>query len=342
MSLLTLHTLAKRYGDTIAVDSIDLEVPAGSRTAIVGPSGCGKTTLLRLIAGFETVDTGRIALGGTVLVDGAEAMPAHKRSIGYVSQEGALFPHLTLAANIGFGLPRGDPQRQAKIAELMTRVELPLDMANRRPHELSGGQQQRVALARALARKPRLMLLDEPFSALDAGLREAMRDMVGGLLSAAGITTVLVTHDQAEALSFAEYLVVMRDGAIVQSGAPQQVYLQPRDAGTASFLGEAILLDAEIADGVALTDFGRIAVDNKHKGRAKIMLRPEQIRMAPADAEPNARIVSLAFRGPTCRVVVKPATGVTAEITLITSSRFAAEAGSLLKLEVLGTAHVFA
>ena len=353
MTLLTINHLSKRYGETLAVRDIDLEVPAGSRTAVVGASGCGKTTLLRLIAGFDAPDTGKVVLGGTVLVDEGLSMPAHRRSIGYVAQEGALFPHLTVAANVGFGLDRKDPNRRTRIAELMERVELPLAMLARRPHELSGGQQQRVALARALARRPRLMLLDEPFSALDAGLRESMREMVGTLLSKAGITTILVTHDQAEALSFAEHLVVMRDGAVVQTGAPQQVYVKPHDAVTASFLGEAIFLDAELADGVALCDFGRIAIDAKGlRGKARIMLRPEQIQMVPIETDAGAdqwttsgRIVSRAFRGPTCRVVVQPASrgypaGPRAEISLVTSSQFTLEIGALVRLDVNGKAHV--
>jgi iron(III) transport system ATP-binding protein len=353
MTLLTISHLSKRYGETEAVRGVDLEIPAGSRTAVVGSSGCGKTTLLRLIAGFETPDQGKVVLGGTTLIDEQTFIPAHRRSIGYVAQEGALFPHLTVAANVGFGLDRKAPDRDKRIAELMERVELPLSMLDRRPHELSGGQQQRVALARALARRPRLMLLDEPFSALDAGLRESMREMVGTLLSKAGITTVLVTHDQAEALSFAEHLVVMRDGAVIQTGAPQQIYLKPADAITASFLGEAIFLDAELADGVALCDFGRIQTDapGRH-GRARLMLRPEQIQMVPIASDTvsdqwttSGRVVSRAYRGPTCRVVVQPPSrgypaGPRAEISLVTSSLFTLELGAFVRLDVNGTAHV--
>ena len=356
MSLLTLAQLSKRYGDAPAVSDVHLTVPAGSRTAIVGPSGCGKTTLLRLIAGFESPDAGSVVLGGTTLMDGSIDVPAYRRSIGYVPQEGALFPHLTLADNIGFGLPRGDRDRHERILELMARVELPPEMAQRRPHEISGGQQQRVALARALARRPRLMLLDEPFSALDAGLREAMRDMVGQLLSASGITTILVTHDQAEALSFAEYLVVMRGGKVVQTGAPQTVYMQPADPATASFLGEAIFLDAQLQAGSALCAFGRIATDAPaHQGPAQIMLRPEQIQMTAVDgaaplvpdgASIMGRVVSRAFRGPTCRVVVQPsgngADAPGAEISLVTYSPYALPVGAPVRLDVQGTAHVFA
>ena len=178
MSFLTLEAVGRQYGTVVALDGIDLRVPVASRTAIVGPSGSDKTTLLRLIAGFEAPDTGRIALDGRLLADGSAAVPAYRRGIGFVPQDGALFPHLSVAANIGFGLDRGLPRRDERILELMDAVELDRGMRLRRPDELSGGQQQRVALARALAREPRLMLLDEPFSALDAGLRETMRKAV--------------------------------------------------------------------------------------------------------------------------------------------------------------------
>ncbi len=187
-----------------ALDNIDLTVAAGSRTAVVGPSGSGKTTLLRIIAGFEIPDAGQVMLEGETLADGPAIVPAHRRGMGIVSQDGALFPHLSVADNIGFGMERGQVDRAEQINALIDMVELDRGMLDRRPHQLSGGQQQRVALARALGRKPRLMLLDEPFSALDTGLRENMRKAVARVLQNAGITTILVTHDQAEALSFAD------------------------------------------------------------------------------------------------------------------------------------------
>lgn len=352
MSLLSLRNVSKRYGSTLAVRTVDLDVPAGSRTAIVGPSGSGKTTLLRLIAGFEQPDDGEIVLGDTILAKGAMSVAAHARGIGYVAQEGALFPHLSVAANIGFGIRRNGIGRGRKIEDMMEAVGLPASMSQRRPHELSGGQQQRVALARALARQPKLMLLDEPFSALDAGLRESTRDMVSQVLSAAGVTAILVTHDQAEALSFADHLAVMRDGLMVQSGPPQELYLQPRDTQTASFLGEAIILDADFIDGWAQCALGRICTDAPgRQGRARIMLRPEQVSMTPV--EPGAvshgqaaigRIVSRSFRGPTCRVVVEPSFSdgrPGAEVTLVTSSVVTPAVGSWVGFSVIGTAHVF-
>src|SRR5450830_1711324 len=246
MNALELTALCKTFGTQQALADVSLAVPNGSRMVIVGPSGSGKTTLLRMIAGFEFPDSGSLTLNGQVLVDATHAVPAHQRQIGYVPQDGALFPHMTVADNIGFGLAAKHASRHARIAELMDSVALDANMARRWPHELSGGQQQRVALARALAQQPRLMLLDEPFSALDTGLRSAMRKMVARLLSDAGITTILVTHDQSEALSFADQLAVMRQGRLVQSGRPMDLYQYPVDEQTALFLGEAVVLPARI------------------------------------------------------------------------------------------------
>ena len=281
MSFLELRSVRKRFGTVTALDGIDLSVAAGSRTAIVGPSGCGKTTLLRIIAGFEAPDSGRVALGGRVLSEGPDAMPAHHRGIGFVVQDGALFPHLSVEANVGFGLNRNEPRRAERIAELMDMVELDAGLLPRKPDELSGGQQQRVALARALARKPQLMLLDEPFSALDTGLRDTTRKSVARLLSGAGITTILVTHDQPEALSFADQVAVMRAGRLPQVGTPRALYLRPRDRIIAEFLGEAVVMPAVLADGWAACALGRLRVDDPHRhGPAQIMLRPEQISLA--------------------------------------------------------------
>ncbi|RUW83117.1 ABC transporter ATP-binding protein, partial [Mesorhizobium sp. M1E.F.Ca.ET.063.01.1.1] len=275
MSFLELNDVAKYYGKVAALAGVDLTVESGSRTAIVGPSGCGKTTLLRLIAGFEAPDRGRIALDGKVLANGGAAVPAYRRGIGVVAQDGALFPHLTIADNIGFGMARGEDKRMERIVELAYIVGLDKAVLKRRPHELSGGQQQRVALARAMAMKPRLMLLDEPFSALDTGLRASMRKAVAELLEEAGITTILVTHDQAEALSFASQVAVMRDGLFSQVGTPRELYFQPKDRMVAEFLGDAIIVPAKIADGFAISPLGRIAVDiAERRDVARIMLRP--------------------------------------------------------------------
>jgi iron(III) transport system ATP-binding protein len=309
MTFLTIDAIGKSYGPTLALDAIDMKIEAGGRTAIVGPSGSGKTTLLRIIAGFETPDVGSLILDGRALAGKGVLVPAHKRGIGIVSQDGALFPHLTVADNIGFGLAKKAADRDKRIAELMEMVELDGIMAARRPHQLSGGQQQRVALARALALKPRLMLLDEPFSALDTGLRDTMRRTVARVLRAAGTTAILVTHDQAEALSFADQVAVLRQGRLVQFGSPRALYGKPRDRETATFLGEAILLDANIVSGRADCVLGSLVVEPGSKtGRATIMLRPEQIRLTTATAGsegPVGHVDDVEFGGGDCMVLVR-------------------------------------
>ncbi|TFC04851.1 ABC transporter ATP-binding protein [Cryobacterium adonitolivorans] len=275
--------VGKRFGGATILDDIALTVPEGSRTVIVGASGSGKTTLLRLISGFELPDVGTITVHGREVAAPGIAVAAHRRGIGYVAQDGALFPHLTVGQNIAFGLGpalRSGTRlgRRKAVDELLGMVSLTPDFAARRPDELSGGQQQRVALARALARRPRVMLLDEPFSALDAGLRAVTRDIVAATLERAEITTVLVTHDQAEAMSFAHQLAVLRDGHLGQVGSPRELYWRPADLFTARFLGDAVVLPAIIGDGVAQCALGTLPVlPTSLRGTACIMLRPEQI-----------------------------------------------------------------
>lgn len=301
MTFLDISDLSKRYGTTHALRNVTLSIKEGSRTAIVGPSGSGKSTLLRLIAGFETPDSGQITLGNELQAEAGFLVPAHKRGIGLVSQDGALFPHLSVADNIGFGFERGAADREKRIEALADMVELDAAMLTRRPHQLSGGQQQRVALARALGRQPRLMLLDEPFSALDTGLRETMRKAVSKLLSHAGITTILVTHDQTEALSFADQLAVLRDGSLVQVGTPRALYERPADRQTALFLGDSILLLAHVSDGMAECILGTIPVDGGLSGRCEIMLRPEQISISrqPQDNIRPVEVTEVEFSGAT-------------------------------------------
>jgi iron(III) transport system ATP-binding protein len=285
-SHLTITDVTKNFGSQAVLKGVNLSVAKGSTTAIVGPSGSGKTTLLRLIAGFEHPATGSISLNGTKVAGDGVWLPAHKRHIGYVAQDGALFPHLSVGQNIAFGLdarklPGGRSAVQARISELLAMVSLDEGMSRRRPHQLSGGQQQRVALARALAREPELMLLDEPFSALDAGLRVATRRAVAKVLAEAGVTTILVTHDQAEALSFADQVAVMRGGKLAQIGNPFVVYTRPADRATAEFLGDAVILEAWMEGSLATCSLGGIPVRRPPaQGRVQLMLRPEQIRIA--------------------------------------------------------------
>ncbi|MDO9329431.1 MAG: ABC transporter ATP-binding protein [Pseudomonas sp.] len=352
MNALELHAICKYYGSQRALENVSLSVPKGSRTVIVGPSGSGKTTLLRMIAGFEFPDTGSISLDGQTLVDDTHEVPAHQRLIGYVPQDGALFPHMTVAANIGFGLSTKGEAKHQRIAELMDSVALDASMAQRWPHELSGGQQQRVALARALAQQPRLMLLDEPFSALDTGLRGEMRKMVARLLSDAGVTTILVTHDQSEALSFADQLAVMRDGRLVQSGHPLDLYRYPDDEQTALFLGDAVVMPARIEAGWAHCDLGRIPVNNhRNNNAAQIMLRPEQLQLVSIQPSPTdavgcrAVVTERDFSGNTCTLTVELQPIVAGDphgrsLMVRSSGLYAPPAGSEVHVSTIGHAHV--
>ncbi|MDG3009147.1 ABC transporter ATP-binding protein [Rhodococcus sp. D2-41] len=283
MSSLVVRSVTKSFGVVEVLGGIDLTVTQGSTTAIVGSSGCGKTTLLRIVAGFEVPDAGVVELGGTEIASGAAVVPAHKRGIGYVAQDGALFPHLTVRQNVMFGLPLRARRSTKRVGELLEMVSLDPEFASRRPDELSGGQQQRVALARALAREPRLMLLDEPFTALDAGLRASMRKSVAATLREAGVTTVLVTHDQEEALSFADQVAVMKSGRLTQVGPPQELYARPTDLFTATFLGDVVMLPARVSTaGTADCPLGPVPVPaDTPLGDTRIMLRPEQIVATP-------------------------------------------------------------
>jgi iron(III) transport system ATP-binding protein len=275
--LLDVTGLAKSFNGNTVLADIDLRLQPGSTTAVVGSSGCGKTTLLRLIAGFETPDAGTVTIAGRQVASSESAVAPHRRSIGYVAQDGALFPHLTVGRNIAYGIRGADrAQVRARVDELLETVSLDPTYASRHPHQLSGGQQQRVALARALARQPVLMLLDEPFSALDTGLRASTRKAVAALLSNAGVTTLLVTHDQEEALSIADQIAVMRDGRFTQVGSPQHVYRQPNDHFTAAFLGDCVTLPCTVTAGVADCALGRVPVQGPD-GPATLILRPEQL-----------------------------------------------------------------
>jgi iron(III) transport system ATP-binding protein len=275
--VLDIRDLAKSFSGHVVLDHIELQVERGSTTAVVGSSGCGKTTLLRLVAGFDRPDAGTVAIAGQQVASSQSTVAPHRRSVGYVAQDGALFPHLTVGQNIAYGIRRaGGGRVQQRVGELLETVSLDQSFATRRPHQLSGGQQQRVALARALARQPVLMLLDEPFSALDTGLRAATRKSVAQLLADTGVTTLLVTHDQEEALSIADNVAVMRDGRFTQVGAPQHVYRWPRDRFTAEFLGDCVALPCTIGSGVAECVLGRVPAQG-NDGPGTLLLRPEQL-----------------------------------------------------------------
>ena len=357
MTFLQLKALDKRFGAVVALAGVGFHASAGSRTAIVGPSGSGKTTLLRLIAGFDTPDAGTIQLDGTTLAQGRQSVPAHQRGIGVIAQDGALFPHLSVGDNIGFGLARDIADRAAQIASLAETVGISQAMLKRRPDELSGGQQQRVAIARALARKPKLMLLDEPFSALDTSLRSAMRKAVGDMLDNAGVTTILVTHDQAEALSFADQVAVMNNGLFTQVGAPRDLYFRPRNRMVAEFLGEAIILPAKIDSGIAFCELGRLAVHQDDLGTAShVMIRPEQIAVQRNATEGQrdailGRVTNTEFAGAQCLMTIdllRPAPGFerlaggqSPRLVLRASAFDLPQTGEIVGLSVNGSVHAF-
>jgi len=309
VTTLAVAGLTKGFGDQPVLTGVDLEVDGGSLTAILGPSGSGKTTLLRVIAGFERADSGSVAIGGRVVDDGDHYVPPEHRSIGYVPQEGALFPHLSVGRNVAFGLPRS-VRRSGVVGDLLELVGL-RGWGRRYPHQLSGGQQQRVALARALAITPSVVLLDEPFSSLDASLRATVRGDVREILRTAGTTAMLVTHDQDEALSWADHVAVIRDGRIGQFDTPQRLYEQPVDADLARFFGDANIVTGVVgADGVT-TALGVLAVSGplpRAGTDAVVLVRPEQLELtrSPDGAPLTGVVVEYEYYGHDAVVRIRP------------------------------------
>jgi iron(III) transport system ATP-binding protein len=289
---LVCRELSKSFDGVRAVDGVDLDVPTGSLTALLGPSGCGKTTALRLIAGLERPDRGTVEVRGRVVAGDGTWVPPERRRVGMVFQEWALFPHLDVTANIAFGLDGDVVDRVAVMLELAQ-----LDgLAHRMPHELSGGQQQRVALARALAPEPDLLLLDEPFSNLDAQLRAEVRGQVRAILEATGTTAVFVTHDQEEALSIADRIAVMVDGRVRQTASPFEIYTAPRDARVARLVGQANLVKAVVANGRASSPFGDVPAPGMPDGPCELLVRPESVEIV-ADPSGAGRVVDVEFYG---------------------------------------------
>jgi iron(III) transport system ATP-binding protein len=304
MAELRCDQITASYGSGAVLEGVDLLVPDGTLTAILGASGSGKTTLLRVIMGFVVQDRGTVTVGETVVSDGAGInLPPEKRSVGYVAQEGALYPHLTVAQNVGFGLSRSERKLGERTREVLELVGLPYSYASRNPGQLSGGEQRRVALARALAPRPPLVLLDEPFSGLDAALRAETRVAVLQALAAQGTTAVLVTHDQAEALSMGREVGVLRSGRLVQTAAPSVLYRTPADLDTARFVGGAVVLAGDAAGGVVNTALGELTlIDPGLHGRVDVMIRPEQIelheRSGGGSPRAVAKTLSSTFYGP--------------------------------------------
>jgi iron(III) transport system ATP-binding protein len=266
-----VDAMHKAFGGTRAVADASLRVDHGAIVALVGPSGSGKTTLLRLVAGFEQADAGTVRIGGRVVAGDGTWVEPEERRVGMVFQHGALFPHLTVGGNAAFGATRAE-----RAAECLELVDL-AGRASAYPHELSGGERQRVALARALAADPEVVLLDEPFAALDATLRTRLREEVAGILRAAGTSALLVTHDQSEALSLADTVAVMRAGAIEQTGSPQEVYERPGSRWVAEFLGDVVVLPGAAAAGVVECALGRFSAGQGVDGAVEIVIRPEAV-----------------------------------------------------------------
>ncbi|HLZ05105.1 MAG TPA: ABC transporter ATP-binding protein [Bradyrhizobium sp.] len=302
MASLSVENLSKLFGASLAVDGLDLSVREGELVALLGPSGCGKTTTLRMVAGFLPPTSGRVLFDK----EDVTRLPAHKRSTGMVFQSYALFPHMTAAQNIGFGLEMrglGSDERQAKVEEALKLVRLS-HLAGRLPREMSGGQQQRVALARALVINPKLFLLDEPLSNLDAKLRAEVRIEIRALQQRLGLTTLLVTHDREEALTMADRLVVMDGGRVRQIGSPRELYDAPKDTFVADFVGRCNILPGRRESETAFrTDSGLVlAVDtvaDESKNAAAFALRPERISISPgATGDVLGAVQAVTYLGP--------------------------------------------
>jgi iron(III) transport system ATP-binding protein len=307
---LACRGLVKHYGSTVAVDGVDLEVPRGSLTGLLGPSGCGKTTVLRMIAGLLAPDAGEILIDGVPVADHRTHVPPEKRPVGLVFQDYALFPHLSVARNVAYGLghlPRRE--RKDRVHEVLDLVGL-ADLGRRLPTALSGGQQQRVALARALAPSPELVLLDEPFSNLDAALRSSVREEVRAILRAADATAVFVTHDQEEALSLADRVAVMDAGRIHQVDDPQTLYTRPATRFVAGFVGEADVLTARRLDTFLVdTPLGRLPTAAPvGTPTVAAVVRPESLQVT-ADPGGDATVTGIEYFGHDQLVHVRLADG---------------------------------
>ena len=293
-SMIRLEGVTKRFGAVVAVDEASLCVDRGEVVALLGPSGCGKTTLLRLIAGFERPNGGTVTVAGARVAGDGAWVPPERRRVGMVFQDYALFPHLTVAENVGFGLQRRE--RGRRVPELLAIVGLS-GLDRRYPHELSGGQQQRVALARALAPSPELVLLDEPWSNVDPFLRDTLRAEVTEVIRPLGVTVVLVTHDREEAFSLADRIALMRDGAVVQEGTSEELYYAPVSRWAAEFVGAANVLTGEAARQLLSTP-SHPARTNGHAAAedAQVLIRPELLELAP-DPVGRGQVVAREFRG---------------------------------------------
>ena len=276
---LEIRNLRRSFEGRAVVDDVSLRIMPGQVTCLLGPSGCGKSTTLRMIAGVEMQDSGTIHVDGNLICDTVFRVPPERREIGLMFQDFALFPHLSVAGNVGFGLRGTKASKRARVEELLERVDLKR-FIDGYPHQLSGGEQQRVALARALAPRPRIMLMDEPFSGLDNRLRDGIRDETLGILKEEDTAVLLVTHEPDEAMRMADEIALMRDGKIVQQGAPYNVYTRPLDRAAVSFFSDANVLRANVSGALAHTPFGRFLAPGVPDGTAvDIVFRPQHVRI---------------------------------------------------------------
>jgi iron(III) transport system ATP-binding protein len=325
---------------------VDLAVAPGDIVALLGPSGCGKTTLLRLVAGFDRADAGAVELAGKPVADGPSGgrgcwVPPFRRGIGYVPQDGVLFPHLDVAANIGFGLSAAG-RRSGRIEAMLELIGM-VGFGRRMPHELSGGQQQRVSIARALAPEPALVLLDEPFNALDAHLRRTLCADVRAILKSTGAAALMVTHDRDEAFSVADEIAVMRGGRIVQRGTSADFYRSPVDLDTARLAGAAIHLPGTLRADAAETALGWVTVRNPHgvaDGVVALMLRPEQVVAAPQGEGARVTVRRAAMLGPLTWLDLETVTGAVA-LQACWLAESPPEVGSEIGVRIQGDALVF-
>ncbi len=298
--MIEVRDLCVRYDGVAAVDGVSFDVAEGELFVLLGSSGCGKTTTLRTVGGFERAAAGTVAIGGTRVCGDGAWVPPEKRGAGFVFQDYALFPHLTVAENVGFGI-RDRGERTRRVDALLDLVDL-TECSGRRPHTLSGGQQQRVALARAVAARPRVVLLDEPFGNLDAALRDTVRRRTLTFLRDEGVTMLLVTHDQHEALAVADRVAVMRHGRIAQLGPPETLYTRPETAFVASFLGRTNLLPGTASGETAETVLGVVVLARPATGAVTVSLRPHEVALTPGGP---GQVTSRAFLGHTVRLEVQ-------------------------------------
>lgn len=276
---LEVQNLTRHFGGRAVVDDVSFAIPAGQVACLLGPSGCGKSTTLRLIAGVDTPDSGRIHLDGHPVCDTGLLVPPERRSVGLMFQDFALFPHLSVARNVGFGLNGSTPDKQARIADLLDRVQM-TGHIDSYPHELSGGEQQRVALARALAPRPQVLLMDEPFSGLDERLRDGIRDDTLALLKEEGTAVLLVTHEPHEAMRMADQILLMRDGRVVQQGAPYNLYNAPADRQVAGFFSDLNILTGRVQGALTQTPFGDFLTPGMPDGtEVEIVIRPQHLKI---------------------------------------------------------------